>query len=355
MNEGDLEPEQAAVGLGVDQLGALRREIGKSRADVGHLVGDVVHPGAPLGEEPPDRRVVAERGDELDQALADADRRRLDTLCLDALAMLEPAAEQTLVRRHSRIEVLDRDADVMNPKRLHSTDVTVAPVLRRLLPALVVLVLAVASAGCGGGTKGNGEATKTANQVVADAKAAAVSAKAVHVAGAITDAGQALTLDITIVKGEGGQGTMSESGLKFDIIRVGNKAYIKGSRAFLRKFAGAAGAQLLRGKWLQGSATTGDLAALAPLTDITQLFNGALGSHGKLENAGETEFKGQKVVAIKDTTEGGTLYVASTGTPYPVAIVGGKDQGTITFDKWNDTVSITAPKGAVDMSKLPSG
>ena len=240
----------------------------------------------------------------------------------------------------------------MNPERLHKHDGTVAPVLRRLLPALVVLM--VAAAGCGGGSKSNGEAAKTADQVVTDAKTAATSAKAVHVSGSITDAGQPLTLDITIVKDAGGQGTMSESGLKFEIIRVGSKAYIKGSDAFLRKFAGAAGAQLLKGKWLQGSATTGDLAALAPLTDIGKLFNGALGSHGKLENNGETTFKGQKVVAIEDTTQGGTLYVASTGTPYPVAIVGGKDQGTITFDKWNDTMSITAPKGAVDMSKLGS-
>jgi hypothetical protein len=241
----------------------------------------------------------------------------------------------------------------VNPERLHSLDVTVAPVVRRLLPALVVLTLA--AAGCGGGSKSNGEATKTADQVVSDAKGAATAAKAVHVSGAITDAGQPLTLDITIVKDAGGQGTMSEAGLKFEIIRVGNKAYIKGSDAFLRKFAGAAGAQLLRGKWLQGSATSGDLAALAPLTDIGKLFNGALGSHGKLENTGETTFKGRKVVAIKDATEGGTLYVAATGTPYPVAIVGGKDQGTITFDNWNDTMSITAPKGAVDMSKLGSG
>lgn len=353
MNEGDLEPEQPEARLVVDQLGALLGEIGERCAKVVHLVGEVVHARAALREEPPDRRVGAECREELDPALADADRRRLDTLRFDALAVLEPAAEQALVRGHRLVEVGDRDADVMNPKRLHSPDVTVAPVARRLLPALVVLALAAAA--CGGGSKSNGEATKAADQVVSDAKTAATSAKAVHVSGAISDAGQALTLDITIVKDAGGQGTMSESGLKFEIIRVGNKAYIKGSDAFLRKFAGAAGAQLLHGKWLQGSATAGDLAALAPLTDIGKLFNGALGSHGKLENKGETTFKGQKVVAITDTTEGGTLYVASTGTPYPVAIVGGKDKGTITFDNWNDTVSITAPKGAVDMSKLGTG
>jgi hypothetical protein len=352
MHERDLEPEQPAARLVVDQLGALLGEIDKRCANVIHLVGEVVHSRAALREEAPDRRIGAEGREELHAALADTDRRSFDALRLDTLAMLEPASEQTLVRRDRLVEVGDRDADVMNPERLHRHDGTVAPVVRRFLPAFVVLTLAVA--GCGGGSKSNAEATKTADQVVRDAKAAAISANAVHVSGAITDAGRPLTLDITIVKDAGGQGTMSEAGLKFEIIRVGNKAYIKGSDAFLRKFAGAAGAQLLRGKWLQGSATTGDLAALAPLTDIGKLFNGALGSHGKLENAGETTFKGQKVVAIKDTTEGGTLYVASTGTPYPVAIVGGKDQGTITFDNWNDTMSITAPKGAVDMSKLGS-
>jgi hypothetical protein len=353
MDEGDFEPEETATRLLVDQLGALFREIVEGCAHIVHLIGDVVHSGAPLREEPPDRRVGAERCKELDTTAADANRGRLDSLRFERLTMLEPAAEETLVRGHRLVEVRDRDADVMDPKRLHSPDVTVAPVVGRFLPVLVILALV--AAGCGGGSKANGEASKSPEQVVTDAKAAAVAAKAVHVSGAITDAGQPLTLDITIVRDAGGQGTMSESGLEFEIIRVGNKAYIKGSDAFLRKFAGAAGAQLLRGKWLQGSATTGDLAALAPLTDIGKLFNGALGSHGKLENKGETTYKGQKVVAIEDTSEGGTLYVASTGTPYPVAIVGGKDQGTITFDNWNDTVSITAPKGAVDMSKLGTG
>ena len=46
--------------------------------------------------------------------------------------------------------------------------------------------------------------------------------------------------------------------------------------------------------------------------------------------------------------------VAATGTPYPIAIVApnnGKN-GSIAFDEWNKTVSISAPKGAVDIGSL---
>jgi hypothetical protein len=224
---------------------------------------------------------------------------------------------------------------------------------KRLLTGL--LPLALLAAGCGGGksSSSNGEASKPASQVLADVQKAAQAAKGVHVAGSITDAGKPLTLDLFLVKGKGGKGTMSESSLRFEIIRVGNKAYIKGSDAFLKQFAGSAGQQLLHGKWLQGSATSGDLASLTPLTDLEKLFKGALTSHGKLKNEGETTYKGQKAVALKDTTQGGTLYIAATGEPLPIAIVGGTNkEGTITFDRWNETEPIDAPKGAIDMSKL---
>ena len=352
MHERNLEPEHASPRPGVDQLGTGRRELGESRSDVVDRVGDVVHPRPALREEPPDGRVVAERRQELDAAVADPHRRGLDALLVDALAMLEPASEETLVRRDRLVEIRHRDADVVNAPCFHKADGTVAHVRRRLL--LCPLALLVAAAGCGG-SKSNGEAAKPADQVVLDARTAAIDAKAVHVSGSITDAGRPLTLDLTIVRGGGGKGTMSESGLRFEIVRVVDTAYIRGSDAFLRAFAGSAAAQLLHGKWLKGSATSGNLRALAPLTDIVKLFNSALGSHGKLRNKGETEYKGQKVVAVEDTTKGGTLYVAASGTPYPVAIVGGKGRGAIAFDRWNESASIEAPKGAIDMSALGKG
>jgi hypothetical protein len=222
--------------------------------------------------------------------------------------------------------------------------------------ALAILVAsAVLLAGCGGsGAKSNGEAKNPAAKVAADALQAAVAASAVHVSGAIVSGGTPLTLDIHVVKGKGGSGEMSEQGLKFQLVRVGGKAYIKGSDAFYKKFAGVGAAALLHDKWLAGSATTGNLASLTSLTDISKLFTGALGAHGTLKNEGETTYKGQKVVAIKDTTKGGTLYVAATGTPYPIAIVAPNNgkSGSITFDEWNKTVSISAPKGAVDIGSL---
>jgi hypothetical protein len=219
---------------------------------------------------------------------------------------------------------------------------------RRLLVGLAVVV---GFAGCGGSSS-NGEAKKSAEQVVADAQKAAVGASSVHVTGHITDNGTPLAIDLTLLKGKKGKGNLSEQGLKFDVIRVGDTVYIRGSDAFLKQFAGADAAALLHGKWLKGSATKSQFAALAPLTDESQLFKAALGQHGKLTNKGETTFQGQKVVEIVDTTQGGKLYVAAAGDPLPVALRGSKQQGSVNFSDWNAHATVEAPKGAVDLSQF---
>lgn len=224
--------------------------------------------------------------------------------------------------------------------------------------ALVVLLLAAgALAGCGGsGSKSNGEASKAPAQVLVDMKDAAHGASAVHISGHLVTGGTPVSVDIRIVRGKGGEGELTENGASFRLVRIGDKAYVLGSDAFYTKLAGAATAQIMHGKWLQGSATQGDFASLVPLTDIDRLMTGITSSHGTLHNDGETTFAGRKVVAIRDSTQGGTLYVAAAGRPYPVAITaGGKDSGTLSFDRWDEKTSIEAPKGAVDVSKLLGG
>ena len=353
MHERDLETEHPAPWRRVDQLGAARRELGERRADVVHLVGDVVNPRATLREEAADGRVVAERCEQLDAAVADPYRRGFDPLLLDTLTMLEPTAEESLVRRDGGVQIRNRDADVVNGPCLHRRDATaaygiIALMARRLAVALLV-VLAVA--GCGGGTKSNGEAKKTAEQVVADAQKAAVGATIVHVVGQGTDNGSPLKIDLWVGNAKG-KGHLEESGVGFDIVRVGDVVYIKGGSAFLEKFAGAGAAALLHDKWLKGPASSGQFASLASLTDKKEFFQGVLGQHGKVENKGETDYHGTKAVEIRDTTQGGSLFVAATGAPYPVALEGGKQQGNITFTDWDGDEAIEAPKGAVDLSSF---
>ena len=225
--------------------------------------------------------------------------------------------------------------------------------------ALLTAVLLLA--GCGGSstkttTTANGESAKPAPQVLADAKRAATSASSMHISGHIVSGGTPLTLDLSLARGKGAKGSMSTNGLSFDLVRIGNTLYIRGSDAFYKHFAGPPVAQLLHGKWLKAPATHGQVAELAPVTSAAGLFGKVASSHGKLTNAGETTYHGQKVVEIRDVSDNSKLYVAATGTPYPVALIGGKaaQSGVITFDRWNEPVSLSAPKDALDISKLGS-
>jgi hypothetical protein len=223
--------------------------------------------------------------------------------------------------------------------------------------ALALVLTATLLTGCGSSKQSappNNEASKPAARVLADANAAASSASSAHVSGSIESSGTPITLDLTTARGKGAKGSMSTNGLSFDLVRVGDTLYIRGSDAFLKHFAGPAVAQLLHGKWLKGPATRGRFRSLAPLTSLGALFAGISSHHGKLANDGKTTYKGQQVVVIRDTSDNSKLYVAATGKPYPVAIVGGKkgQSGTIAFDDWNKSVSLSAPSGAIDLSQF---
>jgi hypothetical protein len=124
MQKRDLEPEQALPRLLVDELNALFRELADCRPDVGDLVGDVVHPRPALGQELAHRRLLAERRQQLDAALADLQGRGFDTLVGNRLSMLEPSAEDPLVRRDRLVEVFNRNAEMVDPASLHAGDAT---------------------------------------------------------------------------------------------------------------------------------------------------------------------------------------------------------------------------------------
>ncbi len=235
--------------------------------------------------------------------------------------------------------------------------------MRPRLVSLAGLVLSSVLAtgvltGCGSSSKGNGVAAKTPTEIVAGAKILADAASSVHVKGSIVGSGSPITFNLYLVGSRGGRGQVSQNGLSFEVIRIHGTVFIKGSTAFYRHVAGATAAQLLQGRWLKAPASSGGLASLASLTDLRQLLNTTLAAHGALVKGANTTVDGRKVLGLTDTAKGGTLYVATTGPPYPIELTaGGAKAARIVFDDWNAIVAVTppAPANTLDITQLQSG
>jgi hypothetical protein len=220
--------------------------------------------------------------------------------------------------------------------------------------ALVALTLAVALAGCAGSSPmGNGVASRTPAQIVALATSAALGAASVHVAGSILGEGKPISLNMELDAEKGGKGQVTLGDLGIELVNVDRAVYVRGGAAFYRRFAGSAAARLLQGRWLRGSNTLGPLAPLTSLTNLRKLLSGTLAGHGTLTRAASMTVEGRQAVAVSDVAGGGTLYVASTGTPYPLEIVKrGAGAGKLVFNKWNQSVTLAVPPNPIDISQL---
>lgn len=232
------------------------------------------------------------------------------------------------------------------------------PTTRSLTRPLLGLALSAALlSGCGGSSSsGNGLESKSPEAIVAAARAASRNAATVHISGSFITEGKPISLNMELVAGKGAKGHIALEGNNIDVIQVEHAFYINGSTAFYTHLAGAAAAQLLQGKWLKAPATGSEFAAFSQLTDLGKLLSSALSSHGKLVKASPTTIGGQKAVGVTDATKGGTLYVAATGPAYPLQISkGGGSGGKISFDRWNQPVTLTPPAKAININQLQSG
>jgi hypothetical protein len=234
------------------------------------------------------------------------------------------------------------------------------PVRFRLAATLAPLAaLAVLAAGCGSsGPKSNGVADKSAQEIVTTALAAAKAASSVHVTGTINTGAKA-KVDLYLVRNVGGKGSITTNGSTFELVSVGGKVYVKADATALQQLGGsavpAAAAQLLAGKWFVVPSSIPQLSSVSSLTDIGKLFGAALNNSGNLTKGDETKINGQKAIGVTSSSKDGTLYVATTGTAYPLQIAGSKNQGSVNFTDWDSAVDVKAPPNPVDLSKLVGG
>ena len=221
----------------------------------------------------------------------------------------------------------------------------------RRLP-LALLLLATTLAGCGGSSS-NGEASKSASAILADARQAALNAGTVHISGTIHSSSQTIGLDLVMGNGRGG-GTMTIQGSKVGVIRAGNSAYIRAGADFFKKVAGGSGAAagLLANRWLKVPVSTPNYAEVIAFTDLYTFVPQALRPAGTVTKGDKMTVDGQKVIELK-SSKGGSLFVAASGKPYPVEFhYGGASSGTLTLSDWGTAKTPAAPKDAVNVSSL---
>lgn len=213
-----------------------------------------------------------------------------------------------------------------------------------------LLVLALAVAGCGG-------SSPSPQQILGNAVKAADSASSLHITGDVPSNGQRIGIDLWVAKDKGATGSLTLGGQKVQLIIVGKDGYMNGPAAFWTKFSGSYGALIARalaGKWLKFPVGTPQFQPIVAFASPKALFDRLQsGADSCLRNDGKQTYQGQTVIALNDGAKNGTLYVAATGTQYPVAVVkGGSGGGAINFGGWNQPVTPTAPTNVVTFSQL---
>lgn len=191
------------------------------------------------------------------------------------------------------------------------------------------------------------------DQWLARSLAAATSASTVHVvAKGIPNGSGRMSWNMRLVAGKGGYGSMTLGTQRIDLVRIGRVAYFRAGAGFWRQYGGSAVAELLAGRWVKLPASTKGFASFIALTDISQFFTGILSSHAKLADGGEKTILGRHAVGVVDTSGGGTIWVAATGTPFPLELTPPHGSGVALFESWNTPEHIPAPLNPIDLAKL---
>ena len=194
----------------------------------------------------------------------------------------------------------------------------------------------------------NGVEKLTAAEILTKAQSAAVAATSVHVAG------NAGTVSIDLLIGsKASDAKVGMSGNKVEVVWVGGAYFLKADAATWKTLGNAKASALLAGKYAKITDTMA--TGYKSFTDMSEFFTGTLKPTGTVSKGDVSTVDGQRVIALKDGSDGSLLFIALDGPPYPVKTSNtGKDGGVVTFSDWNKPDSVTAPAAAdvIDLAKL---
>jgi hypothetical protein len=196
------------------------------------------------------------------------------------------------------------------------------------------------------------ELAKDAPTILADAKAVS-SSRSVVVTGHVVSHGKLIELSIESGRGWG-DGSISTDGVTLAVSVRPPAFYFFGDPASIEKLTqSSAAGHLFGGKWLRTTTSDPRYGQLAEVFDGAGLIR-RLGRSGTLTKGAVTTFNEQKVIPL--VASDGTIYVAATGKPYVVGLVGtGPDNdGTqLIFSLYGVAHKTRAPRRAINISPIP--
>jgi hypothetical protein len=202
----------------------------------------------------------------------------------------------------------------------------------------------------------NGVEALEAEQILDKAKAALKKAGSFHMKGDIVTDGDKMGLDFK-TDGTKVKGKLSMAGPSVELLEVGGKRYIRPDAAFWGmsggKEQGEQLAKLVGDRWVEVKAGDKDTADMFGFSDIDSMLD----AEGKVTKGQVKDVNGKPAIGLVDNSkDGGTLYIATTGEPYPLRIES-KDaaEGGLDFTEFGaEFADIVAPAAneVVDLEKL---
>jgi hypothetical protein len=235
----------------------------------------------------------------------------------------------------------------------------------------VLMPLAVAGvilAGCGDGgprpsattspaPTDNGVSALAPDEIVRKAAAALEGAKSYEITGNVDSDGEETYLHLKI-SGKDVIGVIAAQGAQVELLSVGGQNFIRPDEAFWKANLGDKGtgvAELMGSRWAKLSATDKQFRDLFEIIDPSELLK----PDGKLSKGTTKQVPGGTAVGVVEGgADGGTLYVATTGEPYPLFLEGPAGKGHLTFSSFGASFPDLALPGqseVVDLDKVKTG
>jgi hypothetical protein len=190
----------------------------------------------------------------------------------------------------------------------------------------------------------NGLEHQTAAQVAQAAHAAFQAATSVHTHGTFYTDRRTETFDLRY-EGDSARGTFTVNGATIQIITVGDKAYLKADKRGWKAMGNPDTRGLPVNTWVSAG-SAGQMLTPFSRESLASELTAEQAAHGGAGTVTQSTLAGQKVVVVS-YPDGSKLYVANTGTPYPLRFHDTGAVGSRDFSEYGAALHITAPPNPV--------